>query len=297
MIWKGIKNYLINLKHFFSPLGAFALGIVLGISVLIPGTIASLQHLVSSISQITGNVNFDFRAFLDCIAEAVGRLDWENPSEALDIALSADWLSDTFNDCIHSLLPEAEQYAEQITASVTLSIAEIISCAIVFLFMSSLGLLGGFLLTRFLVKRTIAKRAWWKNLLSALFDIIFSALTAMIFFWLGKLWTPSVFISGIALAFLYSAAALLKAYVLYGWKKIHIQKVVTLKNAGLLILTNFLVFLIATAFVSLAFVLTNTIAGIFICIPFIFIGFLVIIYNAEAFVKISVERQNEKLEK
>lgn len=297
MIWKGIKNYLINLKHFFSPLGAFALGIVLGISVLIPGTIASLQHLVSSISQITGNVNFDFRAFLDCIAEAVGRLDWENPSEALDIALSADWLSDTFNDCIHSLLPEAEQYAEQITASVTLSIAEIISCAIVFLFMSSLGLLGGFLLTRFLVKRTIAKRAWWKNLLSALFDIIFSALTATIFFWLGKLWTPSVFISGIALAFLYSAAALLKAYVLYGWKKIHIQKVVTLKNAGLLILTNFLVFLIATAFVSFAFVLTNTIAGIFICIPFIFIGFLVIIYNAEAFVKISVERQNEKLEK
>lgn len=157
------------------------LGTVLGISVLIPKTIASLQHLVSSISQITGNVNFDFRAFLDCIAEAVGWLDWENPSETLDIALSADWLSNTFNDCIHSLLPETNQYAEQVTAAVTVSIAEIISCAIVFLFMSSLGLLGGFLLTRFLVKRTIAKRAWWKNLLSALFDIIFSALSAMIF--------------------------------------------------------------------------------------------------------------------
>ena len=90
MVWKGIKNYFINLKHYFSPLGAFALGIVLGISVLIPGTIASLQYLVLSISQVTGNVNFNFRAFLDCLAEAVGQLDWENPSDALDVVLSAD---------------------------------------------------------------------------------------------------------------------------------------------------------------------------------------------------------------
>lgn len=294
MVWKGIKNYFINLKHYFSPLGAFALGIVLGISVLIPGTIASLQYLVLSISQVTGNVNFNFRAFLDCLAEAVGQLDWENPSDALDVVLSADWLSNTFNDCIHSLLPEAEEYAEQIAAAVTLSIAEIVSCVIVFLFMSSLGLLGGFLLTRFLVKRTIAQKVWWKNLLSALFDIVFTALTAAVFFWFGELWTPSVLISGVALALLYSVVALLKAYVIYGWKKIHIQKIVNLKNTALLILTDFLVFLIATVFVLLAFAVTNAIAGIFICIPFIFIGFIVIVYNAEAYVKTSIEHQNDK---
>ena len=294
MVWKGIKNYFINLKHYFSPMGAFALGIVLGISVLIPGTIASLQYLVSSISQVTGNVNFNFRAFLDCLAEAVGQLDWENPSDALNVVLSADWLSNTFNDCIHSLLPEAEEYAEQIAAAVTLSIAEIVSCVIVFLFMSSLGLLGGFLLTRFLVKRTIAQKVWWKNLLSALFDIVFTALTAAVYFWLGKLWTPSVFISGVALTLLYSVVALLKAYVIYGWKKVHIQKIVNLKNTALLILTDFLVFLIATVFVLLAFAITNAIAGIFICIPFIFIGFIVIAYNAEAYVKTSIEHQNDK---
>ena len=292
MIWKGIKNYFINLNHYFSPLGVLALGVVLGVSILIPGTIASLQYLVSSISQITGDVNFNFSALLDCIAEAVGRLDWENPSGALDVLLSADWLSNTFNDCIHSLLPEAEQYAEQIAVAVTLSIAEIISCVIVFLFMSAVGLLGGFLLTRFLVKRTIAQKAWWKNLLSALFDVVFTALTAAVFFWLGQLWTPGVFISGIALALLYSVAALFKAYIIYGWKKIHIQKVVNLKNTALLILTDFLVFLISIAFVMLAFVFTNAIAGIFIGMPFMFIGFTVIAYNAEAYVKTSLEDKN-----
>lgn len=292
MIWKGVKNYFINLKHFFSPLGAFALGIILGISVLIPGTIASVQKLAASVAQTTGNVNFNFQALLDCIADAVGRLDWENPSEAFDIVLSTDWLHKTFNECINSLLPEAEEYAEQITDAVTLSITELISCAAVFLFMSVSGLTGGFLLTRFLVKRTIAKRAWWKNFLSALFDIVFTALTAAVFFWLGKLWTPSVFISGIFLALLYSAAALLKAYVIYGWKKIHIKKIVNLKNTGLLMLANFLVFLIASAFVLLAFILTNKIAGTFISVSFIFIGLLVIIYNAEAYVKTTIERQH-----
>lgn len=292
MVWKGICNYFINLKHYFSPLGVFALGIVLGISVLIPGILSSLQYLVASVSQVTGNANFDFNALLDCFAESVGRLDWENPSEALDVVFSTDWLSGTLNDCIHALLPEAEQYAEQITAAVTLSIAEIVACVAVFLFLSSLGLLGGFLLARFSVKRTIAQRVWWKNLLSALFDIVFTALTAAVFFWLGKLWKPSVFLSGIALALLYSAAALLKAYILYGWKKVHIREVVNLKNTGLLMLTNFLVFLISSVFVLLSFILTNVIAGLFICIPFVFIGLSVVLYNAEAYVKISLEQQS-----
>lgn len=113
MVGRGVKNYFINLKHFFSPLGAFALGIVLGLSVLLPGISLSVRNLAAAVSQATGNVSFDFAALADCIAEAVGRLDWENPSLALDTLMRADWLNETFNDCIHSLLPEADTYAEQ----------------------------------------------------------------------------------------------------------------------------------------------------------------------------------------
>ena len=289
MVGRGVKNYFINLKHFFSPLGAFALGIVLGLSVLLPGISLSVRNLAAAVSQATGNVSFDFAALADCIVEAVGRLDWENPSLALDTLMRADWLNDTFNDCIHSLLPEADAYAEQIAGAVAVSIAEILALIIVFAFLSSLGLLGAFLLTRALVKRTIARQAWWKNLLSALFDLLFTALTSAAFFRLGKLWPPSVFISGVVLPLLYGAAALLKAYVLYGRKKTPLKKIVNLKNTWLLLLTNFLVFLLASASVVLAFLLTGGFVGAFLSIPFIFIGLSVILYNAEAYVKQTVE--------
>ena len=291
MVWKGIKNYFINLKHYFTPLGAFALGIVIGFSILIPGTAASIQDLVANVSQITGNTNLNFRALTDSVSDAIGQLDWERPSEALNIIFSADWLNGTFNDCIHALLPEAEEYAAQISGAIEQSITEIVSYVIVFFFMSALGLLGGFLLTRIGVKRTIAKRSWWKNILSAFFDLIFTSLTTAVFLWLRNLWAPSVLFSGITLALLYCTAALLKTYVIYGWKKIPVKKIVNLKNTWLLMLTNFLVFLIAAAFVSFTFVLTNSIAASFISIPFVFIGFLVIIYNAEAYVKIMMEQQ------
>ena len=59
MIRRGIKNYFINLKHYFSPLGVFALGVVLGISVLIPGTIASVKALAESVTQATGGVRVE----------------------------------------------------------------------------------------------------------------------------------------------------------------------------------------------------------------------------------------------
>lgn len=289
MVGRGVKNYFINLKHFFSPLGAFALGIVLGLSVLLPGISLSVRNLAAAVSQATGSVSFDFAALADCIVEAVGRLDWENPSLALDTLMRADWLNETFNDCIHSLLPEADAYAEQIAGAVAVSIAEILALVLVFAFLSSLGLLGAFLLTRALVKRTIARQAWWKNLLSALFDLLFTVLTSAAFLWLGKLWPPSVFISGVVLPLLYGAAALLKAYVLYGRKKTPLKKIVNLKNTGLLLLTNFLVFLLASASVVLALLLTGGFVGAFLSIPFIFIGLSVILYNAEAYVKQAVE--------
>ena len=294
MIRRGIKNYFINLKHYFSSLGVFALGVVLGISVLIPGTIASVKALAESVTQATGGVRVEFRALFDCIAEEVSKLDWADPSRALETVFSAEWLKSTFTGCIHALLPDAETYAEQITGAVTRSVTEIAACAVVFLFFAAVGLVAGFLLTRWLVKRTIAKRSFWKNLLSALFDMAFTALSAAALVWFGKLWTPGAFIAGIALALLYSAAALLKAYVIYAWKKAPIKKIVNFKNAVLLILTNFIVFLITAAFAVLGFALTNAIAGTMICIPFFFIGLSVVVYNAEAYVKVTAEGQEQK---
>lgn len=75
MIRKGIKNYFTNLRHFFSSLGAFALGVVLGVSVLIPGIVAAVQTLGETIADVTGSADLDFHALLESVVDAGGQAE------------------------------------------------------------------------------------------------------------------------------------------------------------------------------------------------------------------------------
>lgn len=118
MIGKSVKNFFVSLKHFFSPLGAFALGAVLGISVLIPGIISSVKDLYRTVTQVTGSVSADFQGLADSLAQAITALDWSDPSLALNTVFSEEWLTDTLHGCIKSLFPEAEQFAAEITEAV-----------------------------------------------------------------------------------------------------------------------------------------------------------------------------------
>ena len=45
MIKNGIKNFFVNLKHFFTPLGVFALFVIIGLSVAIPACISAVSTL------------------------------------------------------------------------------------------------------------------------------------------------------------------------------------------------------------------------------------------------------------
>lgn len=120
MLLRCVKNYFVSLKHYFAPLGAFALGVILGISVLIPGLISSMRALADSVVQITGSVSFDLGAFVECLADEIGGLDWSDPSAAIGTVFGSGWLADAFNDCIHSLVPGGEAYAAQIEQAVAL---------------------------------------------------------------------------------------------------------------------------------------------------------------------------------
>lgn len=293
MLLRCVKNYFVSLKHYFAPLGAFALGVILGISVLIPGLISSVRALADSVVQITGSVSFDLGAFVECLADEIGGLDWSDPSAAIGTVFGSGWLADAFNDCIHSLVPGGEAYAAQIEQAVALAVAEWAALAIVFVFMSALGLLCAFLLTRFLVKRTIAKRVWWINILSALFDVVFVALTGAAVVWLAAIWPPSIYISAVVLTLLYIAVALTKGYVIFGRKVMPLSETVNIKNIGVIVLSDIIIALITAAFVAASFLLTNNIAGIFISMPFVFIGLQTVEYNAEAYVKAVAENYAE----
>lgn len=297
MIKNGIKNYFINLKHIFTPLGVLALAVALGLSVLIPGAVSAVKNMATEVAEITGNSSVDFDSLKDCIFDAAEELDWEDPMAALNTVLDGDWLSETFDKCINILIADGEKYTEQIAVTIEKAIQQIAACIIVFVLLIILGLFGGYLFTKFLVRQTMAKRAWWKFFFVYLIDSAIAAGLILISLWLQTLWKPSAFISGIVVLLLLGFGSLIEAYIIHGWKKIDFKTIVNLQNLGKMWLADVIIFVITFILALIAILITNAIVGILLSVPLFEVCFLVINLNAESYVKELVQiKQNNAME-
>ena len=285
MIKQGIKNYFVNLKYFFTPLGTIALGVVFGLSVLIPDTYASASHLAESVKTILNGSSIDLSQLQDYVTAAVRSLDWNEPIAALQTMLSGDWLINTLNGCIDALIESSEIYTVPIAAATTTFINELLAYLFVFLFFTILGIIGGYLLIKWLIRRNIARRAAWKYFLISLIDSLLTATIVSLCAWLISVWKPSIFISSVVSVILFGCIALFEAYIVHAWKKTDVKNIINAKNIGMLFATNLIILFIASALVGVAVLLTNTIAGLFIGIALMETAFIVIELNAEAYVK------------
>ena len=237
---------------------------------------------------------FHYLSLFDSLLEAVSRLDWSDPSAALAAFTAPGWLKETLEACIYALVPEGAEYSSEVASAVEGAITRAAACFIVFLILAVLGGMASFLVTRFLVKRSMARRALKDNLLSALFDLAFTVLLVAAVIILGILRVPGAILAGIALIVLYSAA-LLKAFLLFGRKKLKWKQVVNWRNIGGLVLSDFLIFLLFSACMALTVTPAGEVAGTLLSLPFLFIGLLVILYNAEAFVRYAVEQRKARV--
>ncbi len=285
MIKQGVKNYFVNLKYFFTPLGTIALGVVFGLSVLIPGTYASASHLAESVKTILNGSSIDLSKLQEYVTTAVRSLDWNEPIAALQTMLSGDWLINTLNGCIDALIESSEIYTVPIAAATTAFINDLLAYLFVFLFFSILGIIGGYLLIKWLIRRNIARRAAWKYFFVSLIDSLLTATIVSLCAWLISVWKPSIFVSSFVSVILFGCIALFEAYIVHAWKKTDVKNIINVKNIGMLFATNLIILLIASALVSVAVLLTNTIAGLFIGIALMETAFIVIELNAESYVK------------
>ncbi len=299
MIKRGIKNYFVSLKYVFTPLGAFALGIVLGLSIFVPCVISAVSALCDDVVEIVGAVEVDFDSMWAYIVSAVRALDWSNPLEALNTVFTEKWLTDTLNGCLDKLLGGKTAVEAQIAEAVSVCLSSVLRGAIAFAAFSVLGLVGGFWFTKWIIRRNIAKRGIWKFVLMTLADAVLSAALIVITAWLAAMWWASAFISAVATVLLVGAFALVEAYFVHGRNKVPFKQVVNFKNLFKLLLTNVIVFSIAFI-ITIVLVAFNAVAGIFIGVAFIAIAFIVTGLNAESYVKaIAVEaaEANEEVDK
>lgn len=289
MIKQGIINFFKNLKYFFTPLGALALGLIFGLSVAIPRTVSSVSDFAGSVQSILSDATIDFTALENSIISAIQSLDWSTPLDAIGTMISSDWLMNTLNDCVGSFVEITDVYATQFKAAVNSFTHDIAICFAKLIVFLVLGLIGGFFLTKWLIRRNIAKRSLWKFLLHSFVDSILSSTLVAMCVWLLSVWKPSIFISSVISVLLFGFISLLEAYIVHAWKKTDIKRIVNVKNIFQLFLTDAIILVLVGVFVQLIVLLTNTFAGISVGIVLIEIAFIVIGLNAESYVKTIVK--------
>lgn len=285
MIGQGIKNFFKSLKYFFTPLGTTALGFVIGISILIPGVAAAVDTLVASVKNILSDTSIDFNSLKDCLTSAVQALDWNEPIAAVQTMISAEWLTSTLTDCVASLIESSEAFTSQIGTAVVDFSGTVVSLAVIVVVFTVLGIVGGFWLTKWLIRRDIARRSVWKYLLASFIDSLLAATLVALCAWLVSLWKPSIFISTIISFLLFGFIALLEAYLVHGYGKISFGKIVNADNIAQLLATDILILLCTGAICAVAVAITNALVGAFIGIALAEIAFVVMGLNAEAYVK------------
>lgn len=285
MILQGVKNFFMNLKYIFVPMGTVALGLVFGLSVLIPGALASASVLVDSVAEILEGIPLDLDALLSSVTDSAGELEWSDPVTAVQTMFSDDWLTAALSRAVGALVGDVGAYTSELGAAARVfagAMGSYFATLVIFVF---LGFLLGYFLLKIFIRRNMARRAFWKYLLISLTDSLITASLVAVSVYLLSLWQPSVFISTSVSLLLFGFISLLEAYIVHGLGKVEFRRVVNFKNILRLIATNLLIFAAAAAMVALLTALTNTFVGIFVGVSLLEIAFIVVGMNAEAYVK------------
>lgn len=290
MIKQAVLNYFKCLKHFFTPIGTLFLGILIGATVFLSGIVPAVNTVIKDINTLSADISLNFSELAETFMRIVRELDWSEPGETLSLILSKDWLSASLTKCLGTLLGiNYQTYIESVSQIVMAFADTVIALAAIFAIFVIIGLMGGYFLTKFLVRRTIAKRSWWKVFPLAVLDSVLSTVAVVGTVLLMGIWPPSIILSPIALLLLFGVISFIEAYFAHGYKKIRFAEILNVKNIFLLIASNLIIIVTATAITVVALLLFKVLSGLVIGIALFEIAMLTANMNAESYVKCKVD--------
>ncbi len=279
-----MKNYLIGLKYFFTPLGTMFLGMMIGFSVLLPGVTGALSALSEGLRALTARVELDLGVLFDTFWGAVRALDWNAPVDALKTMFSGDWFRASLTEALRSILgTDFETFRLQIAALLDAFTGALFSHLAAFFVLWLFGFVAGFWLVRFQIRRNIARRTLWKWLLTSLLNSVFTAAFSVVAVFCLAIWKWSIAISAFLLVVLVCVTALSEAYLVYGRGKVPFKSVVNPENTRMYALTSLLIFAISVALTLIA-CLVNRLMGLFVGLSLLEIAVIVVGLNAESYV-------------
>ena len=290
MIKQSIVNFFKNLKYFFTPLGTLFLGLIFGVFFLYSGFKVQVKQATTEIQMITQETNISINDLKDCVIESFADVPWEDPIEAIKLITSSEWLNGTLKENISNTIDNYQLYASDIENAVVNAVSGYIKYIVIFVICAIFGFISGFFLTKFLIRKNIAKRNFWKFVLVTMLDSVLTIGVATLSMWLTLLWKPSIIFTSLVGIIIYGFISLFEAYIIHGYKKIPLKQVVNIKNSFLLFISNILIYIILFTISSFVIAITNAFVGIFIALPLVIVGIIVISLNAEAYIKKQVDK-------
>lgn len=285
MIALSLKNFLKNLKYFFTPLGTLFLGIVVGLSVLLPGLSSIITNLGDEAKELLNNTSLNFDALGNTIINEISKLNWASVDEALKTILNKEWLYQVIDKSLRALAGDYGAVSAEIQRLIVDTINSFTPLLVTFVFFSLCGLFGGYFLTRMLVRKEIASRSFKKFILATLVDAFLTMTLISFGLWLLTIWSPSIYITVIVSVLLFGMLSLLEAYLSQAKKNIKFEQIVNLKNSINLLISNIIICLIVLFLIVIISYFFNFILGFFIGISLLEIAFSIISLNAESYVK------------
>ena len=284
MLKLSLKNYFKCLLHVFVPLGCIFLGLLFGAYTFFGVVSEQLAYVKEEIPKLLTGVEADFDELWSFVIGSARELSWKNPIQTVVMLLKGEWLTEKIATFLGMTTADAAQLLSSLQNVLQTVGGALKGGLAAFGVQVMLGVLLGYFVTNFFVRRSTVKRGFWKFVLVSLLDSFLSATLVAVTVYLLTLWSPGALISSVVSMFLYGFVSLLEAYVIHGRNEIPFKTVVNAKNCFLLQLAQTIIFAISAVIVLIIYLITNWLVALAIGLSVAIIALLVANVNAEAYV-------------
>ena len=163
--------------------------------------------------------------------------------------------------------------------------AKAIAGGVAFLVFSVLGGVVGVFATRVEIRRNVAKRKFWKFILISIVHTVINATIIAGGVWVISRFNKFAALSTILTLLLYITVAFFEAYLVHGYKKVSLAKVLRVRNFLSLAILSVIEVAIMCAIVGLVLAISNVVVTFFVGYAVVVITLSCLSLNTEAYVK------------
>ena len=284
MLKNALKNFFVNLKYVFTPLGVMFLGALSGLAVLISSVTTAVSELSSGVTALLNSTELDGSALLNEIVAMFLALDWTNLGEVANTISNPDWLSSAFGNGVRALIVDYDAHVAEITACVNTAVTDVIGGVVGFLELSIAGFAVGYLITALLIRREAVSSSLPKYILSVLLGTALATLALFAFLALSNVEALGAVWAFVIVTVVGAVVTLAEAYLLHGLRKVKFTRAFNPKNLVGLLLSELLILLATVALIAVVALAFGAVCGVFVGLSLLTVAAIVMGVNAESYV-------------